>query len=118
MCRFCCRWLHGELQPHKFWGWIIIFGVYISYTHFSIGVCVCVLFCRLMHGILRFSLTPSHLLTHTVSAWHPLFYILLYKFELILASECVFVCCFAGRQDVKIDSGSRIALQLIDLEAI
>ena len=71
-----------------------------------------------MDGILRSSLTPSHLLTHTVSAWHPIFYILLYKFELIAASECVFVCCFAGRQDVKIDSGNRIALQHIDLEVI
>jgi hypothetical protein len=71
-----------------------------------------------MDGILRCSLTPSHLLTHTVSAWHPIFFILLYKFELIVASECVFVCSFAGRQDVKIDGGSRIALQHLDLEAI
>jgi hypothetical protein len=71
-----------------------------------------------MGGILRTSFTPSHLLTHTISAWHPTFYILLYKFELIVASECVFVCCFAGPQDVKIDGGSHIALQHIDLEAI
>ena len=81
-------------------------------------MCVCVLFCRSMDGILQFRLTPSHLLTHTVSAWHPTFLHIVYKFELIAASGCVFVCCFAGRQDVKIESGSHIALQHIDLEAI
>jgi hypothetical protein len=75
MCRFCCRWLHGKLHGRKFWGCIIFVGVYISYTHFNIGMCVCVLFCRSMDGILQINLTPSHLLTHTVSAWHPVNYI-------------------------------------------
>jgi hypothetical protein len=84
-----------------------------SYTHFSIRVCVCVLFCRLMDGVLRFSLTPSH--THHIGMASNFFtYCCINLNSLQHRSVCLFVVL----QVVKIDSGGRIALQHIDLDAI
>jgi hypothetical protein len=40
------------------------------------------------------------------------------NFELISALECVSVCYFAGRQDLKTECGCRIALQTTDVDAI